>query len=51
LGTYSITIPGFCFSVEAQIKAVPSIPELADKGTALETIIVDSKYSNGSTTL
>ena len=49
LGTYSITVPGFCFNVEAQI--VPSIPELAGKGTVLETIIVDSKYSNGSTTI
>lgn len=51
LGTYSITVPGFCFSVEAQIKAVPSRPELAGTGTTLETIIVDSKYINGSTIL
>ena len=39
LGIYSITIPGFCFSVEAQIMDLSGI-----YSTPLETIIVDSKY-------
>lgn len=41
LGTYSITIPGFCFSVEAQIMDLSGI-----YSTPLETVIVDSKYIN-----
>lgn len=46
LGIYSITVPGFCFSVEAQIM------DLSGRySTPLETIIVDSKYINGATIL
>ena len=46
LGTYSITVPGFCFNVEAQIM------DLSGKYyMPLETVIVDSKYVSGSTIL
>ena len=46
LGIYSITVPGFCFNVEAQIM------DLSGKYyMPLETVIVDSKYVSGSTIL
>lgn len=50
LGLYKVIVPGFCFNVEAQIKQFNAATNI-NVYSQSETIIVQSEYNNGSTTL